>query len=177
MRNLKLYGDPVLRRKARPVERFDDGLRELAADMIRVLREAKGVGLAANQVGELKRVLVIDPSAGESEKDAFALVNPRVTGRRGAWTDEEGCLSFPGLRVDIRRPMDVRIEGSDLAGNPVAHEASGLIARALLHELDHLDGMLLVDRLPLAKRIAMWFRLPKLKVAYRKLAGRETDSS
>lgn len=177
MRNLKLYGDPVLRRKARPVDRFDDGLRELAADMIRVLREARGVGLAANQVGELRRVLVIDPSAGDREGDVFVLVNPRVTGRKGAWTDEEGCLSFPGLRVEVRRPMDARIEGLDLSGNPVAYEASGLIARALLHELDHLDGILLVDRLPLLKRIAMWFRLPKLKAAYAKLAGREAVPS
>jgi len=177
MRNIVLYGDPVLRRKARPVERFDDGLRELATDMIRVLRAARGVGLAANQVGELKRILVIDPSAGESEKDAFAVVNPRIVDRKGSWTDEEGCLSFPGLRVDIRRPMDVRIEGLDLSGNPVAYEASGLIARALLHELDHLNGVLLVDRLPILKRIAMWFRLPKLKAAYRKPAGREMASS
>jgi peptide deformylase len=171
MRNLRFYGDPVLRRKARPVEAFDAGLRELADDLIRVMRGTKGVGMAANQLGDLRRVFAIDPSAGDREEDAFAIVNPVITQRSGAWTDEEGCLSFPGLRVEIRRAMDVRVEGADLAGNPVAREFSGLLARAVQHELDHLDGVLFVDRLPLLQRIRMWFRLRKLKSTYRKLAA------
>jgi peptide deformylase len=177
MHNLVLYGDPALRRKARRVDRFDADLKTLAQDMIRVMREARGVGLAGNQVGDLRRILTVDPSAGEHEVDAFAIVNPVITHRSGAWTDEEGCLSFPGLRVEITRAMEIRIEGQDLTGNPVAYEATGLLARALQHELDHLDGILLVDRLPILKRIAMWFRLPKLKRQYRKLAKREPSPS
>ena len=177
MHNLVLYGNPALRRKARRVERFDADLKALTADMIRVMREARGVGLAGNQVGVLQRVLTVDPSAGEHEVDAFAIVNPRITHRKGAWTDEEGCLSFPGLRVEITRAMEIRIEGQDLAGNPVAYEATGLLARALQHEADHLDGILLVDRLPLLKRIAMWFHLPKLKRQYRQIAARVTSPS
>jgi len=177
MRNLRLYGDPVLRRKARPVDQFDAGLKELVQDMIRTMREARGVGLAANQVGDLRRVLTVDPSAGEHEVDAFGIVNPAITRRSGAWTDDEGCLSFPGLRIVITRAMDVRIEGRDLGGNPVAYEATGLLARALQHELDHLDGTLFVDRLPWTKRIAMWFRLPELKRQYRKLVKRQAAPS
>lgn len=174
MRNLVLYGDPILRRKARPVDAFDNDLKELAKDMIRVMREARGVGLAGSQVGDPRRILAIDPSAGEHEIDAFAIVNPRITARSGVWTEEEGCLSFPGLRAEITRAMDVRLEGQDLAGNPVAYAANGLLARALQHETDHLDGILFVDRLPLLKRIAMWFRLPKLRAQYRRLRAGET---
>src|SRR5207245_1788982 len=114
-----------------------------------------------------QRVIVVDLSGGEREDDAFALVNPKVTRRTGSFADEEGCLSFPGLRFPVRRALEARVEGQDLAGNPVIHEARGLFARVLQHEVDHLDGVLFTDRLPWRKRVAMWFKLPGLRHAYR----------
>lgn len=168
---LRLYGDPALRRRAAPVARFDEELRALTDGMIGVMHEHGGVGLAANQVGAAARVIVVDLSGGSREGEAFALVNPTVTRRAGSVEDEEGCLSFPGLRFPVRRALEARVEGADLAGNPVVHEARGLFARVLLHEVDHLDGVLFTDRLPWPKRIAMWFKLPGLR---RKYAGLKT---
>ncbi len=167
MRVLRYFGDPVLRRRAQRVRPGDPDLPALAQDMIAVMHARRGIGLAANQVGELKRVIVFDLSAGDKPGEARALVNPRVTRRAGAFTDEEGCLSFPGLRLDIRRALDARVEGEDLAGNPVAYESSGLFARVLQHEIDHLDGVLFTDRLPFLKRLAMWLKLPGLRRRYR----------
>lgn len=171
MRALRYYGDPVLRRTARPVSEVDDGVRALARDMFEVMHRHRGIGLAANQVGELSRVIVVDPSAGERPDEAFALVNPVVTRRAGSVEDDEGCLSFPGLRFPVRRALEARVEGLDLAGNPVAHEARGLLARVLLHETDHLDGILFTSRLPLPERVRLWFKLPGLKRAYRRRAA------
>lgn len=171
MRSLRYFGDPALRRRARPVVPGDAGVPELAREMIAVMHARRGIGLAANQVGELKRVIVFDLSAGDKPDAVRVLVNPRVVRRAGAFTDEEGCLSFPGLKLDIRRALDARVEGEDLAGNPVAYEASGIFARVLQHEVDHLDGVLFTDRLPWLRRIAMWFRLPGLKRRYRLKSG------
>ena len=169
MPTLRLYGDPALRRKAAPVARFDESLRTLAQEMTEVMHDHAGVGLAANQVGADARIIVVDLSGGERAGEAFALVNPRVTWREGVVGDEEGCLSFPGLRFPVRRAMAVRVEGQDLAGQPVIHEARGLLARVFQHEIDHLDGVLFFDRLPWRKRLAIWLKLPRLKAQYRAL--------
>ncbi len=176
MRLLRYYGDPALRRKARPVREITEEVRSLAREMFALMRRHRGIGLAANQVGERVRVIVVDLSAGERERDAFAIVNPKVVRRTGSYEDEEGCLSFPGLRLPVRRPLEARVEGLDLGGNPVAHEGRGLLARALLHEIDHLDGVLFTARLPWAKRIAMWFRLPALKRSYRNRPAEAEES-
>jgi len=166
MLRLRYYGDPALRRKAAPVREIDDGIRELARDMFKVMWAVHGVGLAGNQVGVLLRIVVIDPSAGTERGAGFALINPRVTSRTGSFIDEEGCLSFPGLRLEVRRPLEVRVEGLDLEGNRVAVELAGLLARTVLHELDHLDGVTFNKRLTLFKRLAMMFKLPKLRRKY-----------
>ncbi len=169
MRTLRYYGDPALRRKARRVDNVDDTVRGLAQEMIAIMQAKRGVGLAANQVGETTRVIVINLPAGEKEKEdeAIALVNPRVVKASGSYSDEEGCLSFPGLKLPIPRAMEIRVEAQDLSGNPVAWEARGLLARVLQHEIDHLDGVLFIDRLPWLKRLAMLFKLPQLKRQYR----------
>ncbi len=163
---LRFYGDPVLRRRARPVEAVDDELKALAADMLTIMRAAGGIGLAANQAGELRRMILVDSSAGKRAETLRIVVNPRIVRRAGAHTDEEGCLSMPGIRAPVRRALEARIEGLGLDGQPVAIEASGLEARAFQHEIDHLDGVLFTDRLPWIKRIGMWKELRSLKRRY-----------
>ena len=176
MRTLRYLGDPVLRRKATPVAAVDEAIRRLAADMTAVMREAGGIGLAANQVGALHRVILVDVSAG---KDAAALrivLNPRIARSDGSHTDEEGCLSLPGLRAPVRRAMTARIEGMGMDGQPVAIETAGLEARAFQHEIDHLNGILFIDRLPIMKKIRMWKELRRLKKHYAKIR-KEQDST
>lgn len=141
---IRLYGDPVLRQRAREVEEIDGRLKQLADDMVVTMYEAPGVGLAAPQVGVQKRVFVYDTGDGDGPK---AIVNPGISGARGEWTYEEGCLSVPGLSWPIVRPKEVELSGYDLDGHEVSIEADEFLARVFLHEVDHLDGILLVERL------------------------------
>jgi len=172
---LRYYNDPILRRKTPRVALVDDSIRALVQDMFVIMRSAKGVGLAANQVGVPLQVFTLDLSVGGKPRgEMFALINPRVVRQSGSLTDEEGCLSFPGLRLMIRRPMEVRVEGLDINGNPAALEASGILARAVMHETDHLNGIQFFRRLPFLKLLALLPSLPRLKRQYRRL--RETGS-
>jgi len=173
---LRLFGDPALKRRALAVTRMDDSVLELAEEMFRLIKARKGVGLAANQVGATRRVIVLDPSAGEDEGAAFAVVNPEITRRTGTFTDDEGCLSFPGLRLEIPRSMEIRVAGMDLKGNPMAVDAAGLVARIFQHEIDHLDGVLIVNRLPILDRLRLLFRLRRLKREYRALQHKEAGT-
>jgi peptide deformylase len=152
VRPVRLYGDPVLRRKALAVAGVDDTVRELIADMRETMHAYSGVGLAANQVGVLQRVLVVDIPVDEETRARYALVNPELDQRTGAESGEEGCLSIPGLYEDVRRAQRVRVRGLDEHGQPLEFVAEGYLARALQHEVDHLDGVLFVDRLSLLKR-------------------------
>jgi peptide deformylase len=144
LRHVRKYGDPVLRSRALPVERFDDALVEEVERMGRLMTDALGIGLAATQVGVMHRVLVyrVDPEA-----PIAAVVNPVLE-----WTAderepmEEGCLSLPGVLVEVERPVEVRVRASDPHGEEMVIEASGLEARVLQHEIDHLDGVLILDR-------------------------------
>jgi len=142
--HVRQYGDPVLRAEARPVEVFDDRLREEIARMAGLMNDALGIGLAATQVGVLNRVLVYRV---EHDSPVNALVNPVIE-----WSGkdeeilEEGCLSLPGVHVDVERPIYVRVRAQDATGEPIVIEASGLEARVLQHEIDHLDGVLILDR-------------------------------
>jgi len=167
MSAIKYFGEPVLRKRAVPAAKFDPVLRDLADRMARAMYSARGVGLAAPQIGEGVRMIVVDPSAGDRENELLALVNPRIARRIGSYTDDEGCLSFPGLRLPVARAFEVTVEGQDLSGNPVSKEARGMLARVLQHEIDHLDGILLVDRLSWRLRLRMLFKLPGLKRRYR----------
>jgi peptide deformylase len=141
---IRVFGDPVLRERARPVERFDGALRRLAADMIQTMKEAPGVGLAAPQVGRALRLIVFD--LGE-EEGSQALANPVLRDEWGEQVGEEGCLSVPGLYYPVRRYLRVQAEGYDLDGHEVSMEASELLSRILQHEVDHLNGVLFIDRL------------------------------
>ena len=141
---IRLFGDPVLRQRARPLERVTDVHRSLAANMLETMREAPGVGLAAPQVGVLERIFV-----WEVEDRSGALVNPVIEERAAELAEaEEGCLSIPGLYYPVVRPAAVRVSGLDTRGRPLTLDADGLLARVLQHEIDHLDGVLFIDHLP-----------------------------
>ena len=144
LRQIRKFGDPVLRARAREIDTFDDALREEVARMSRLMHESIGIGLAATQVGTLNRVLVYRV---QPESAVNALINP-VIEWRGKETEvmEEGCLSLPGVVVDVERPVHVRVSARDEDGEPIEIEASGLEARVIQHEVDHLDGVLILDR-------------------------------
>jgi peptide deformylase len=142
---IRTFGDPVLRDKARPVEQFDDALKRLAELMILTMHEAPGVGLAAPQVGRPIQLVVYD--VGEEDGGAHALANPVLKNEWGEQVGEEGCLSLPGLYYPVKRAQKVWAEGFDLDGHEVTIDAEDLLARVLQHEVDHLNGILFIDRL------------------------------
>jgi peptide deformylase len=148
--HVRTYGDPVLRAEARAVEVFDERLREQVAHMSALMNDALGIGLAATQIGILNRVLVYRV---EHESPVNVLVNP-VLEWSGSDEEpmEEGCLSLPGVHVDIDRSVYVRVRAQDASGEPIVVEASGLEARVIQHEMDHLDGVLILDRAPRDQR-------------------------
>ncbi len=150
--NVVKFGDPVLKSKASPVTRFGPELRLEIERMIAIMRDGLGVGLAATQLGVLRRVLVFQ--AG-SDSEPAGLVNPTIEWLSDeAVVAEEGCLSLPRVAMDVERPLHARVGGFDFEGEPVRLEASGLEARVLQHEIDHLDGVLILDRAPRAQRKA-----------------------
>lgn len=159
---IRVLGDPVLRQRAEVVAEVDDALRRLAQDMFDTMYEADGVGLAAPQVGLLTRLIVVDPR--EQGVEPVALVNPRVV-ELGGETDraEEGCLSIPGVRDVVERPVKATVEALDLDGEPIRIEAEGLLARVLQHEIDHLEGILFPDRLSPLKRKMLLKKWEKVK--------------
>jgi peptide deformylase len=144
---IRIYPDPVLRAKCRKVEEFDTRLRKLASDMIETMHAAPGVGLAAPQIGVDLRLAVVDVSVGEDPSLLKVLVNPEVVRREGAESDVEGCLSLPGITDKVDRPAAVTVRAQDLAGQPFELEATEYMARAVCHEIDHLDGVLFTDHL------------------------------
>jgi peptide deformylase len=140
---IRQYPDPVLRMKAREIDAHDDDLRRLVERMTRLMQDASGVGLAATQVGILRRVFVFQPA----EADPAAIVNPQIVKRSDELeTDDEGCLSLQGVQVPVERSLAVTIEGTDETGAPVSFALEELPARVVQHELDHLDGVLILDR-------------------------------
>ncbi len=140
--SIRTYGDPVLRQVAADVENIDGSVQRLIDDMVETMHEAPGVGLAATQVGVQKRIFVYDVGEGPS-----VVLNGRITESSGEWVYEEGCLSVPGLYWPIKRPNQVLLEGIDRDGNELKIEASELLGRVFQHETDHLDGILLIERL------------------------------
>lgn len=147
LRRIRLYPDPVLRQPGSRVETFDDALRQLVADMVETMHAAPGIGLAAPQVGETLRLAVVDTSVGEDPAALRVLINPQVLHVEGTQAEVEGCLSIPGFSDKVERPLSVVMVASDLEGRPCEVRGEGLLARALMHELDHLDGILFPDRL------------------------------
>ena len=146
---IRVVGDPVLRQEAKSIENIDGRIVQMVDDMVPAMYQAEGIGLAAPQVGIQKRLFVYDIGEGPQ-----TLVNPEIVDSDGEWTFEEGCLSVPGLSFEIIRPKEVHLVGRDLNGNEVSIEADELLARLFQHELDHLDGVLLLDHLERDERKA-----------------------
>ncbi len=159
---MRFLGDPVLRAKADPVESVTEEIRTLIRDMFDTMYAEDGVGLAAPQVGVSQRVIVVDPR--DDEVQPFALVNPEIR-EASAETElgEEGCLSLPGLKEMVDRPARVSVSGLNDEGEPVTIRAEGLLARILQHEIDHVDGILFIDRVSPLKRKMLLKRWEKVK--------------
>ena len=172
------YGDPILRTKGKRIAAVDAHVRELAANMIETMHLANGIGLAAQQVGEALQLTVIDVSGAEDQESTMKvdgaevdpkssmpllLLNPELTLNKETDLAIEGCLSFPEITADIRRAISVVARAQTLEGVPVEIEASGLLARALQHEVDHLNGILFIDRMSAATKVALRSRLKRMQ--------------
>jgi peptide deformylase len=159
---IRIYGDPVLRKTAGQVEVFDEALAKFVEEMIATMIEGDGVGLAANQVGDLRRVVVIDTTGGE--QPSLVLINPVITGVSEEIEEtDEGCLSLPGISLPVKRPAKVSVEAVDQYGKPFSiKDATGLLARALQHETDHLNGILFIDHVSALQRTMVSGKLKKL---------------
>lgn len=181
-----LYGCDILRQKAQAVTALDNATIKLMYDMMETMHRASGIGLAANQVGHLKRIIVVDVTSAEEEGEEhgngsepnsdnavqkkFVIMNPEVIEKTGSWQMEEGCLSIPDVRGDVERAERIKVRFRNANFDEEILEADGLLARVILHEIDHLDGVLFVDHLNSAKRSLL---MPKL----RKIKKGETDAS
>ena len=157
LREIRKIGDPVLRRKAKKIEKVNRDTQKLLDDLLETMRSGNGIGLAAPQVGVLQRALVVELEQDEDIPGsgiAYALVNPEIVRRsEETWENQEGCLSIPGWRGEVDRPYRVTVKALDRDGNRVRIEAEGWVARALQHEIDHLDGVLFIDKLVTPDRI------------------------
>jgi peptide deformylase len=166
LRPLHILGSPVLRRRSEEIGAPDNEVRRLVEDMFETMDASKGVGLAANQVGVARRVAVVD-----ADGDRFVMIDPVILETEGRTVAEEGCLSIPDIYGDVARPERVVLEATDLEGNRYRRDATGLKARAIQHEIDHLDGILFLDHLSLIRRqmlLARWRREHKDDTGYTK---------
>lgn len=177
IREIVIYGDPVLRAKGKRIQKTDEAIRQLAADMLETLNEANGVGLAAQQVGEALQLTVIDVSEAENrpskmwidgkevdpkEHMPLVLLNPELELSRETEMGPEGCLSFPEISADIGRAAHIKVRAEGLDGEPIEFEAEGLLSRAAQHEVDHLNGILFIDRMNSATKVSLGSKLKKL---------------
>ncbi|MBI2460054.1 MAG: peptide deformylase [Candidatus Rokubacteria bacterium] len=155
--SIRRYGDPILRRRAAPVAEITPEVQRLIDDMVETMYDALGIGLAATQVGVALRVLVVDAGGGAVR----TYINPEIVERHGEVVGEEGCLSLPGIFADVARAERVVVEARDREGRPVRERAEGLLARVFQHEIDHLDGILFIDRLDKVSRDRIKRRIKK----------------
>lgn len=159
------FPDPVLKQKALPVKEFDEKLAELADNMLETMYEERGIGLAAVQVGVLKQLVVVDLKSGEEDislREPRVFVNPHIVEKSGETISEEGCLSVIEYRAEIKRAESIKLEFQDLQGESRTMEAEGLLSICIQHELDHLQGILFIDHLPMLKQKMVKKRLAKL---------------
>jgi peptide deformylase len=170
LRPILLFPDPILRQKTEEVSAFDSSLARLVAEMAATMYAAPGVGLAAPQIGDLRRVAVVDIDPTGPRSELHVLVNPRVVERSGVETDIEGCLSIPGFTERIERPLVVRVAAQRLSGEAFEIATDGFFARVLCHEIDHLEGILFIDHLRGLRRQLAMRRLGKLGYAKEMLA-------
>jgi peptide deformylase len=159
------YGDPVLEAPAKPVEKFGEELEKLVADMFESMYAARGVGLAAPQIGISLRVAVIDVTDGKNPEAKIVCANPEMVHVEGEQREEEGCLSLPGFRGHVARPIYVTVRAQDASGKVFEMRGEGLLARAFCHEMDHLDGKLFINHLSMLKRDMIKRKIRKLKKA------------
>lgn len=152
IREILHYPEPLLKKKSVPISVFDEALAQLAQDMAETMYAAPGVGLAAPQIGELIRLIVLDCSPSDEPADLLIAVNPEIIAAQGESFEEEGCLSIPGFCTEVKRYEQVTLRYQDTAGQPRERRADGLLAIGIQHEIDHLDGILFVDRLSPLKR-------------------------
>ena len=165
VRPIVIYGDPVLREVSKEVEHFDSELKDLVSDMIDTVKDAQGLGLAAVQIGVAKRVFIVDLSAVDITEKLRVFINPVIEPLEGEAEYEEGCLSFPGIYQKITRPDKVRVKSYDIEGSEFTIEATGLAARAILHEHDHLEGKLFIDLMSPLTKTMLKGKLKKLNQA------------
>jgi len=162
IREIVKYPDPVLLTRSEEVEEIDVGLRRLVSDMVETMHAAPGVGLAANQVGVARRVAVIDLSVGKDPSQLLVLINPQILALEGAQAEEEGCLSIPGITEVVERPAVVEVEAINLDGKTFRVRGEALMARALLHEIDHLNGVVFIEHLSPLKHSLTRKKIQKL---------------
>lgn len=164
LRPIVLYPDPRLKLKSAPVAQFGPELKELAVDMTETMRNASGVGLAAIQIGEPIRMMVMDEHYDQEDKgESLVMFNPEVLNEEGAETIEEGCLSIPDVREEVERSFKVKVKFQDLEGRERTGEYEGLLARCVLHEIDHMNGQLFIQKVPAVKRLFLKKQLDQLK--------------
>ncbi|MEW5804973.1 MAG: peptide deformylase [bacterium] len=164
------YPAPILRDKSQPVSQIDAAIQKLASDMLETMYSAPGVGLAAPQVGILKRLVVIDITSNPKERDPLVLINPRIIYTEGESTGEEGCLSIPEVYGDVHRFQTIRVKFLDLNGKEYEVTGENFLARVIQHEVDHLDGIMFIDRMSKIKRDLLKIKMRKKA----KLAARES---
>ena len=164
-RPIVIYGDPVLREVTQPVGEIDREVKDLVSDMVDTLKSARGLGLAASQVGAAKRLFIVDLTAIDVNGSLKVFINPEIVETEGEIEMEEGCLSFPDMYLKITRPERVKVRATDLDGNRFEMSADGVSARAILHEYDHTQGKLFVDYLSPLARTLIRGRLRKLAAA------------
>ncbi len=161
IRNILHYPDPRLRQKAQPVNRVTPEIHKLIDDMAETMYAAPGVGLAATQIGEAHRIFIIDIAAEDEPSNLMVFINPEIVTTNGSETSSEGCLSFPGITEDVKRAANVSVRAQDRDGKPFELEADGLLCVAIQHELDHLDGVLMIDRVGMLKKRIMQRKMQK----------------
>ena len=165
LRRIVTYGTPVLRQRTKEVANADGELQQLIDDMVETMYAAPGVGLAANQVGSPHRLFVANPSDDRDPSKLLVVINPEVVESDGELTNEEGCLSIPDYREEVRRARRILLRGLDRQGKPIEVEGRDLLARIFQHEMDHLNGLFFVDRLSPAKRDILTRKLKKAFLA------------
>jgi len=165
------FPHPALRRPAKPLLRLDDAVREAVERMFEIMYEAEGIGLAANQVAIPYRMFVVNCTGRQGQGEEHVFINPVLSRPRGTAVQEEGCLSLPGVRMDVRRPERIVVEAWSLAGEPIKLDLDGLFARVVQHEFDHLEGRLFTDRLPEAAALEVRSQLEGLAQVF---AGKQS---
>ncbi|MFQ5607328.1 MAG: peptide deformylase [Candidatus Zixiibacteriota bacterium] len=165
IRPIVLYGHPTLREKSQAVNAIDQETKTLVADLIATLKEAEGLGLAANQIGAAKRVFIVNLAPIDPTQSVHVFINPRIIETSGECELEEGCLSFPGIYEYITRPEKVTVRATDADGVYFERQADGMLARVILHENDHIDGKLFIDHLSSMARQLLSGKLKKLRAS------------